>query len=176
MAGLLTRPSVRFTVATSPASVSSPYWAAITSYPSDWSVGITLVKHEPSAQIPWQKTMLGLACADAFTVEPPVDGKARPAATLALATSNWRRDVPLAIGEFVAACLEFLFASWRGSFGFAELAGMQSISARVGAFLRRDLGTCCQWVLRAWQLPHEHVKFHPSRLLSGAAGKSAAAV
>src|SRR5882672_7607232 len=62
MAGLLTRPSVRFTVATSPASVSSPYWAAITSYPSDWSVGITLLKHEPSAQIPWQNTMLGMGC------------------------------------------------------------------------------------------------------------------
>src|SRR5882672_5879515 len=89
MAGLLTRPSVRFTVATSPASVSSPYWAAITSYPSDWSVGITLLKHEPSAQIPWQKTMLGLACVDVFTVEPPFIGKARPAATLA-----WKASPP----------------------------------------------------------------------------------
>jgi len=46
-------PSVRFTVATSPSGVSRPYWgAAITSYPSAWSVGITLLKHEPSAQIP----------------------------------------------------------------------------------------------------------------------------
>jgi hypothetical protein len=34
MAGLLTRPNVRFTVATSPSGVSRPYWAAITSYPS----------------------------------------------------------------------------------------------------------------------------------------------
>src|SRR6202521_5269099 len=62
MAGLLTRPSVPFTAATSPSFVSRPYWAAITSYPSDCSVGITLLKHEPSAQIPWQKTMLGLTC------------------------------------------------------------------------------------------------------------------
>jgi len=27
-------------------------------------VGITLLKHEPSAQIPWQNTMLGLVCID----------------------------------------------------------------------------------------------------------------
>src|SRR6201993_26049 len=60
MAGLLTRPSVRFTVATSPSGVSRPYCAAITSYPSVCSGGITLLKLEPSAQIPWQKTMLGL--------------------------------------------------------------------------------------------------------------------
>src|SRR5712692_6251082 len=60
MAGLLTRPSVRLTVATSPSGVSRPYWAAITSYPSACSGGITLLKLEPSAQIPWQKTMLGL--------------------------------------------------------------------------------------------------------------------
>src|ERR1700722_18927587 len=60
MAGLLTRPSVRWTVATSPSGVSSPYWAAITSYPSACSGGITLPKLEPSAHIPWQKTMLGL--------------------------------------------------------------------------------------------------------------------
>src|SRR5258707_13359429 len=60
MAGLLTRPSVRLTVATSPSGVSRPYWAAITSYPSACSGGITLLKLEPSAHIPWQKTMLGL--------------------------------------------------------------------------------------------------------------------
>src|SRR5580765_8123486 len=58
MAGLLTRANVRFTVATSPARVSRPYWAAITSCPSACSAGITLLKHEPSAQIPWQNTML----------------------------------------------------------------------------------------------------------------------
>src|SRR5580700_10068870 len=60
MAGPLTRPSVLLTVATSPSGVSSPYWAAITSYPSACSGGITLPKLEPSAHIPWQKTMLGL--------------------------------------------------------------------------------------------------------------------
>src|SRR5580693_7614646 len=59
MAGLPTRPSVRFTAATSPSGVSRPYWAAITSYPSACSGGITLLKLEPSAHIPWQKTMLG---------------------------------------------------------------------------------------------------------------------
>jgi len=70
MAGLPTRPSVRFTVATSPSGVSRPYWAAITSYPSAWSGGITLLKLEPSAQIPWQKTTLGL-CVALFILEPP---------------------------------------------------------------------------------------------------------
>jgi hypothetical protein len=43
---------------------SSPYWAAITSYPSACSGGMTLLKLEPSAQMPWTKTMLGLVCVD----------------------------------------------------------------------------------------------------------------
>src|SRR3984957_17968194 len=60
MAGLLTRPSVRSVVATSSTLESRPYCAAITSYPSARSVGITLLKHEPSAQMPWANTMLGL--------------------------------------------------------------------------------------------------------------------
>src|SRR4051794_20509539 len=64
MAGPLTRPSVRMTVATSRSGVSRPYWAASTWCPSAWSGAITLLKHEPSAQRPWQKTMLGLPCAD----------------------------------------------------------------------------------------------------------------
>src|SRR5216683_7923988 len=81
MAGLLTRPSVRFTVATSPSGVSRPYCAATTSYPSACSAGITLLKHEPSAQIPWQKTMLGLVCVDLFILEPP--GDSYPLAALA---------------------------------------------------------------------------------------------
>src|SRR5260370_32914579 len=59
MAGLLTRPSVRLSVAPSLSGVSRPYWAAITSCPSACSGGITLLKLEPSAHIPWQKTMLG---------------------------------------------------------------------------------------------------------------------
>src|SRR5229473_1499913 len=62
MAGLLTRASVRLVAATSAACESRPYWTAITWWPSAWSVGISLLKHEPSAQIPWQKTMLGLVC------------------------------------------------------------------------------------------------------------------
>src|SRR5271167_4081059 len=43
---------------TSPRWLSRPYSAVITSYPSARSAGISLLKHEPSAQIPWQKTML----------------------------------------------------------------------------------------------------------------------
>ena len=41
-------------------AVSRLYWAQITSYPSARSGGTSLLKHDPSAQIPWQKTMLGL--------------------------------------------------------------------------------------------------------------------
>jgi hypothetical protein len=33
--------------------------------------GVTLLKQEPSAQIPWQKTMLGLFCLDMFALEAP---------------------------------------------------------------------------------------------------------
>jgi hypothetical protein len=29
-----------------------------------------LLKHEPSAQIPWQNTMLGLVCIELFILEP----------------------------------------------------------------------------------------------------------
>src|ERR1700722_13578292 len=61
MAGLETRLSVRSVAATSSSLLSRPYCAAITSYPSACSGGITLLKHEPSAQIPCAKTMLGLA-------------------------------------------------------------------------------------------------------------------
>src|SRR6476469_3577586 len=64
MEGLLTRPSVRFTAATSPSGESRPYWAAITSCPSACSAGISLLKHEPSAQRPWQNTMLVFSFAD----------------------------------------------------------------------------------------------------------------
>src|SRR5262245_11836058 len=62
MAGPLTRPSVRLTVATSLLSESRLCWLAITSYPSAWSVGISLPKHDPSAHSPWTNTMLGLVC------------------------------------------------------------------------------------------------------------------
>jgi len=37
---------------------------AMTSCPSACSVGISLLKHEPSAHSPWTNTMLGLVCAD----------------------------------------------------------------------------------------------------------------
>src|SRR6185295_10870004 len=62
MAGALTRASVRLTVATSPFRESRLCWLAITSCPSACSVGITLLKHDPSAQIPWTNTALGLVC------------------------------------------------------------------------------------------------------------------
>src|SRR6476659_35967 len=64
IAGLLTRPRVRISAATSLSRLSRPYCAAITSYPSAWSGRITLLKHEPSAQMPWANTMLGLVWMD----------------------------------------------------------------------------------------------------------------
>src|SRR6185436_6697041 len=73
MAGLETRPRHRMTQSTSPWCESSPCSLAITSYPSARNGPITLLKHEPSAQRPWQKTMLGLLCADidsSFRGEP----------------------------------------------------------------------------------------------------------
>ena len=64
IAGLETRPSARRTQSTSPWWESRPYSAAMHSCPSARSAGINLLKHEPSAQRPWQKTMLGLLCGD----------------------------------------------------------------------------------------------------------------
>src|SRR6266404_5469342 len=64
MAGLMTRPSARLTAATSPWTVSRQFWVDSTSCPSACSVGISLLKHEPSAHSPWANTMLGLICAD----------------------------------------------------------------------------------------------------------------
>src|SRR5579863_5989174 len=67
MTGPLTRPIVAFTKATSSAVVLRPYCAAIHSYPSAWRGTISLLKHEPSAQSPWQKTILGFACLILFS-------------------------------------------------------------------------------------------------------------
>src|SRR5262249_10244779 len=110
MAGLLTRPSVRRTVATSSAVVLRLYWAAITWCPSACSAGITLLKQEPSAQRPWQNPMLGLGPFIFFSFLPGCHGNhvnrlrsrqlfsdgrhaaTTPAATVPLAVKrNWRR-------------------------------------------------------------------------------------
>src|SRR5215471_6583823 len=63
------------TVATSPSAESSPYWTAIVACPSAWSVGISLLNDDPSAQMPWQKTRLGLPFAD--MCPPLLDGGQR---------------------------------------------------------------------------------------------------
>ena len=62
--GLLTRLIVAFAKATSSAVELRPYWVAMHSYPSACRGTINLLKHEPSAQSPWQKTVLGLVSAD----------------------------------------------------------------------------------------------------------------
>src|SRR5467141_1590286 len=64
MTGLLIRPIVAFVKATSSAVELRPYCAAMHSYPSACRGTINLLKQEPSAQSPWQKTMLGLFCVD----------------------------------------------------------------------------------------------------------------
>src|ERR1700728_1051840 len=64
MAGLWTRPRVARVAAPSASLVSRPYCAAITSYPSACSGPVSLFQHDPSAQIPWQNTMLGLVGVD----------------------------------------------------------------------------------------------------------------
>src|SRR6266849_3712815 len=60
--GLLTRPIVAFVKATSSAVELRPYCAAMHSYPSACRGTINLLKQEPSAQSPWQNTMLVLVC------------------------------------------------------------------------------------------------------------------
>src|SRR5258708_13792436 len=49
-------------MATSSAVELRPYCGAIHSYPSACRGTISLLKHEPSAQSPWQNTMLGFVC------------------------------------------------------------------------------------------------------------------
>src|SRR5262249_18825280 len=56
--GLPTRPIVAFAAATSSAVELRPYCAAIHWYPSARRGVISLLKHDPSAQRPWQNTML----------------------------------------------------------------------------------------------------------------------
>src|SRR6266852_9687082 len=102
MAGLLTRESVRFTVTTSSAVELRLYWAAIHWCPSAWSAGITLLKHEPSAQMPWQNTMLGLVsfillsflygCGEVnWFITRPLCAITPAATVLPLVNRNWRR-------------------------------------------------------------------------------------
>src|SRR5216684_3052427 len=66
MTGLLTRPIVSLVKATSSAVELRPYCAAMHSYPSACRGTINLLKQEPSAQSPWQNTMLVLVC-----ISPP---------------------------------------------------------------------------------------------------------
>ena len=60
MTGRLTRPIVAFVRVTSSSVELRPYCAAMHSCPSACRGTISLLKQEPSAQSPWQKTMLGL--------------------------------------------------------------------------------------------------------------------
>src|SRR6201997_626870 len=62
--GLLTRPIVAFVKAMSSAVVLRPYCAAMHSYPSACRGTINLLKQEPSAQSPWQNTILGFVGVD----------------------------------------------------------------------------------------------------------------
>src|SRR5713226_2627916 len=68
--GLLTRPIVAFVKATSSAVELRPYCGAMHSYPSACRGTINLLKQEPSAQSPWQKTMLGLVSVDFIFCSP----------------------------------------------------------------------------------------------------------
>src|ERR1700751_943225 len=61
---------VAFVTATSSAVELRPYCAAMHSYPSACRGTINLLKQEPSAQSPWQNTMLGLVCVDVISKSP----------------------------------------------------------------------------------------------------------
>src|SRR5258706_48294 len=91
MAGLLTRLNVRMVVATSSLVVFRPYWDDTTSYPSACSGGITLLKHEPSAQMPWAKTMLGLVCLDMIDSFPVLASRLIHSRTYG---GQWRSSTP----------------------------------------------------------------------------------
>src|SRR5215510_3671301 len=65
--GLLTRPMVAFATATSSSVELRPCCDAMHSYPSACSGTINLLKQEPSAQSPWQKTMLFLVAVIFFS-------------------------------------------------------------------------------------------------------------
>src|SRR5260221_4311479 len=97
MAGLLTRLNVRMVVATSSLIVLRAYWEDTTSYPSACSGGITLLKHEPSAQMPWAKTMLGLVCLDMIDSFPVLASRLIHARTYGgewrIATSSNSREL-----------------------------------------------------------------------------------
>src|SRR6266850_3192627 len=67
--GLLTLPIVAFVTATSSAVELRPYCDAMHSYPSACRGTINLLKQEPSAQSPWQNTMLGLDCISFSSVD-----------------------------------------------------------------------------------------------------------
>jgi hypothetical protein len=49
--------------------VSKPYWAAITPAPFRLKRRDYLLNYHPSAENPWQNTMLGLLCMDVFMSE-----------------------------------------------------------------------------------------------------------
>src|SRR5271169_2230776 len=72
MTGLLTRPIVALAKATSSSVELRPYCAAMHSYPSACRGTINLLKQEPSAQSPWQKTMLGFVSVDFIFCSPLV--------------------------------------------------------------------------------------------------------
>src|SRR5262249_36924261 len=67
--GPLTLPIVAFATATSSAVELSPCCDEAHSYPSASRGPISLLKHEPSAQSPWQKTILGLDCISVSPLE-----------------------------------------------------------------------------------------------------------
>jgi hypothetical protein len=66
----LLRPIAAFVKATSSAVELRPYCAVMHSCPSACRGAINLLKQEPSAQSPWQNTMLGLVCMAVFI--PPL--------------------------------------------------------------------------------------------------------
>jgi hypothetical protein len=63
-------------------------------------VGITLLKHEPSAQIPWQNTMLGFVSVDFDFISSPFSfqlhrlDKAEGASNVSFHTIVWRKARP----------------------------------------------------------------------------------
>src|SRR6267142_502933 len=109
MTGLLTRPIVAFVKATSSAGEVRPYCAAMHSWPSACRGTINLLKHDPSAQSPWQNTILGFVCVDfdvifvlLFSLAQKLSIKPNVASTLQLGKAAHRNTVTTRPGAYRA--------------------------------------------------------------------------
>ena len=132
------------------AAESRPYLLAITSCPSALNGGINLLKHEPSAQIPWTKTMLGLADMKSSRV---VDDDRRDArSTPRLLASVVDQSVRLVFGRAISE-------HFRSDHGWAVGRGPDHVEHGAGPGEHREVAAL-NLIDRGAHAPrHEAVQF-----------------